>query len=546
VSTGLIPLNSAFEVRETEARLRSVWIWQLSFSAVVAIIVVFTALVDPSLLRARELVSGLFGVFLTTIAALVLPWQRWPPAAAAVLPYLAIVWVGLLTFGTDYRLSHLWVFPITWLAALFPLRHFAIGLGGVALVGFIEVLASAAAPTSIARVLIALLALGFVGVTVHVTARQALAYRTLLRRQAERLRHTLNTVSIEQRRVSDTLDDVHIAIARISPTGEVLSSNSAYRELYALDDADPQQPAHSVEYDALRGSALREGRRTLARAARGETLEGERVWLFDPEGRWHALSVTTRRQEPRPGEEPAILLIAQDISEAIAADRRRNALAAVVSHELRNPLTAILGHADRILERPDLDSDLRERLLVIEESGERMMQLISTILAAPPVEAARVDRDGRAVTDLRGILEASVESFAGSAREREVELHLVPGDALQLWGDAFRLRQLVDNLIGNAVKYTSGRGIVTVSAHREGADVEIVIADTGIGIPAEDKARVFEQYFRSPLAVDSGIPGTGIGLGIVADIVAAHDGAIDIESEPGVGTVVTVRIPVEA
>lgn len=547
MTTGLIPFSdSAFEARETDARMHSIWIWQLSFGAVVAIIVVFTALVDPLLVVSPTLIAGVVGVFVTTAAALVLPWQRWRPAAATVLPYLGILWVGLLTFSTDYRLSHLWVFPITWLAALFSLSHLVVGLGGVALIGLVEVLESAVSPASVPRVLIALLALAFVGITVHVTARQALAYRTLLRRQARRIRHTLDTVSIEQRRVSDTLDEVHIAIARISPSGELLSANAAYRRLYALDDADPQQPAHSVEYDSLRGTALRESRRTFARAAHGEALDAERVWLFDPDGRWHALSVTTRRQDPRPGEEPATILIAQDVSDMIAADRRRDALAAEVSHELRNPLTGILGHTDRLLEREDLDADARARLLVIEESGERMMRLIATILASPPEEAARVERGGRAVIDLRGILDASVESFAANARERAVQLSVVPGEPLRLWGDAFRLRQLVDNLVGNAIKYTPARGRVTVSAVRDAGDIVFSVADTGIGIPAEDRPRIFEQYFRSPLAVDSGIPGTGLGLGVVAEVVSAHSGTIHVDSEPGAGTTVTIRIPSEA
>jgi signal transduction histidine kinase len=115
-----------------------------------------------------------------------------------------------------------------------------------------------------------------------------------------------------------------------------------------------------------------------------------------------------------------------------------------------------------------------------------------------------------------------------------------------IWGDAFRLRQMADNLLGNAVKYTPPGGTVEVSVRRTGADVEVVVADSGIGIPAADIPRVFDHYFRSASAVDSGIPGTGIGLQIVRDVIEAHDGTIDIASEPGTGTTVTVRIPAEA
>ncbi|MFF2487780.1 sensor histidine kinase [Microbacterium sp. NPDC058062] len=546
-SRGLIAAaDPVYDPREADSRVRTVWIWQLSFAAVVGIIVVVAALIDPEVLAIPAFVGGVTGVMATTVVALVIPWHRLADSAVTALPYLDLIWVGLLTFSTELRLSHLWVFPIAWLAALFSLARLALGLSAVGVIALIEVLVNETTPVSALRVMITVLALAFVGITVHATARQGRAYRTLLRRQARRIHHTLDTVSVEQRRVSETLDGVHIAIARIARSGELISSNSAYRELYAFDEVDPRQPAHSVEYDALRGTALRESARTYARAARGEELDAERVWLFDPGGTWHALSITSRRQEPRPGEEPSTVLIAEDITAVLAAARRRDELAAVVSHELRNPLTGILGHTDRLLEREGLDPDVRDRLTIIEESGERMMRLISAILSAAPESASRPERDARAVTDLRSIVEASVESYAANAAERVVALTLASGPPLPMWGDAFRLRQMLDNVIGNAIKYTAGGGTVKVSARRDGADVEISVVDTGIGIPSVDLPRVFEHYFRSSAALDSGIPGTGIGLRIVRDVVDAHAGTIDISSEPGTGTTVTVRIPSEA
>lgn len=547
MTTGLIRLgDAAADPREVDTSVRTAWIWQLSFAAVVAIIIVFTALVEPVVLGIPALMAGITGVFATTIVALATPWARLPRGAIGVLPYLDIVWVGLLTFSTELRLSHLWVFPITWLAAHFSLARLAAGLGLVALVAGVEVLVNESSQAAALRVIIAVLALGFVGATIHVTARQGRAYRTLLRRQALRTQHTLDAVSDERQLVSDTLDGVHIAIARVSRSGELLSANTAYRTLYALDDLDPTRRAGSVEYDALRGDALRENQRTLARARNGERLDGEEVWLFDPEGAWHSLSVTTRPQKPRPGREPSTVIIAEDVTEIIAAGKRRDALAAVISHELRNPLTAILGHTDRLLEHDAIDGRTRAGLQVIEEASERMMHLVTSLLQSPPERAPRDELDGRAATELRAILEASVESFVESAHDHGVNLTLEAGPPLMLWADAFRVRQLVDNLVGNAVKYTPAGGRVTVSARRDGDVAEITVSDTGIGIRPEDLPHVFEHYFRSETAVDSGIPGTGLGLRIVRDIVESHDGTIELHSEPGAGTTALVRIPVEA
>ncbi|MCR2784782.1 MULTISPECIES: PAS domain-containing sensor histidine kinase [unclassified Microbacterium] len=545
--TGVIPaVDPAFDLRGTDGGIRTVWIWQLLFAAVVAIIIIVGYLLDPAVLGIPPLVIGVAGVFATTIAALVIPWRRLPEGAIVWLPYLDILWVGLLTFSTALRISHLWVFPITWLAAQFPLSRLVAGLAVVAVITLIEVLANESSPASALRVLIAVLALAFVGVAVHATARQARAYRTLLMRQSRRIHHSLDTVSIERRRISDMLDAVHIAIAQVSTTGELLSANSAYRTLYAIDESDPSQRAHSIEYDGLRGRALRTGERSYARAMRGEEFEDERVWLFDPDGRWHALSITTRHQQPRPGEEDSTVLIAEDITEVVAADKRRQALAAQVSHELRNPLTGILGHTDRLLESDRIDERERKRLLVIEESSERMMHLVSTILSSQPDATTRADRDARAVTDLRAVVEASVESFAVSANDHHVRLSLDAGEPLMIWGDAFRLRQLTDNLLGNALKYTPAGGTVHVSARHDGSTVELSVADTGMGIAATELPHIFEPYFRSETAVESGIAGTGLGLSIVRTIVEAHGGTIHVDSEPGVGTTITIRIPAEA
>nr|BFF09892.1 hypothetical protein GCM10025699_11950 [Microbacterium flavescens] len=273
-TTGPVRLSSpALDLAEADARVRSIWIWQLALCAVTGIVVVVVAVLDPSVLAIVPVAIGMTGIFLTTVVALIVPWRRLPEAVPSALPYLDIVWVGLLTFSTELRLSHLWVFPIAWLATQFGLLRLAGGLAVVAIVTLVEVLVNDMSRASALRVLIALLALAFIGVTVNNAARQAGAYRTLLRRQARRSTTSLDQVSIEKRRVSDTLDGVSIGIARVSPDGELLSANAAYRELYALDVADPAQPAHSVEYDSLRGSAVRTRDRTFARppAARRST-----------------------------------------------------------------------------------------------------------------------------------------------------------------------------------------------------------------------------------------------------------------------------------
>ncbi len=143
------------------------------------------------------------------------------------------------------------------------------------------------------------------------------------------------------------------------------------------------------------------------------------------------------------------------------------------------------------------------------------------------------------------VVEESAASFAplmGAARQ---ELVLDGAERVVITGDAFRLRQVVDNLLGNAAKYTEGGGRITVRLVESDGHAEVTVADTGIGISEDELPRLFEPYFRADSAVRGGIPGTGLGMGIARDIVVAHGGVILVSSEVDVGTTVTVRFPDE-
>lgn len=146
--------------------------------------------------------------------------------------------------------------------------------------------------------------------------------------------------------------------------------------------------------------------------------------------------------------------------------------------------------------------------------------------------------------DLADIARASLEGFAPMAEAEGVTLKVYLDEVLPLCADAFRLRQVVDNLIGNAVKYAQRGGTVTVrSLHPDDGDVALVITDTGIGISEEDLPHIFEAEFRTQLARERGIPGTGLGLGISRRIVIDQGGRLNITSELGQGTEVTLALP---
>jgi len=525
------------------SRTRSVWLLQLVLGASVVITVLLVQALTPSLFAVWTFSTGVGTIIALTAVAVVVPWHRLPRNAVALVPFGDLLGIGLLSFGSDLRFGFFWVFPLTWIATHFVLAMMVSALATVGSIILLDAAVNGTGPATALRLIVVLLSLTFIGITAYLSSRQTRAFKQLLRRQATRLQGTLQRVTGQERRVSQMLNGLDTGIARLSSDGEVLALNDTYVALYGIDRDDPKRPGGAVEYAALRGDPLPDAERPFARATRGEQFDDERVWLFDAEGRWHALSASTRILVSS-DEPPSTLLIVHDVTALIEAERARERLAATVSHELRNPLTAIIGHADLALDDPGLSPKVREQLEVITGAGERMQTLISEILTT----SRGVFRDEGASlgsSDAARIVASSLESFRPTADARRVAVVDELPPELGVVGDAFRLRQAFDNILSNAIKYTPGGGSVRVSGECEGSHVVLHFTDTGIGIPPEDLPRVFEPYFRSRAARESGTPGTGLGMGIVRSIVEEQGGTLTLESEIGTGTTVSVRLPAQ-
>ncbi|WP_431801890.1 sensor histidine kinase [Microbacterium sp. bgisy203] len=524
-----------------DARTRSIWLWQLSLAVVVVVVAVAVLLLAPAVLASAPTAGGIVMILALTMMTLVLPWHRAGRSAVATLPLADILAIGLLAWGSELRFGFLWVFPLAWLASHFRVPWVVAGLSLVATVVVLDALTHTADETSTLRFLVVLLSLTFISITIYNSARRTRAFNRLLRRQADRLEATLERVRAQERRVNQMLNGLDSAVARVDREGRLLGINEAYLALYGIDPRDTSRPPTSVEYDERGGTALREADRPAARAARGELFSDERLWLFDAEGRWHIVSASTRELVHGPAESETTLLVIRDITEAVEAENARRTLATTVTHELANPLTAIVGYTDLLLE-DDLPPRSRERLELIEAAGTRMERLISEVLRAGGREAGL---DPRRRLDARALMAATVESFLPAAAAGDVSLELREGPEAPIDADAFRLRQVFDNLVSNAVKYTPRSGSVEVTVAAVGGDAVIRVTDTGIGIGAHDLPHVFDDYFRAETARDAGLPGTGLGMGISRTIVEEHGGTLELTSHPGAGTTATIRIPLD-
>lgn len=238
----------------------------------------------------------------------------------------------------------------------------------------------------------------------------------------------------------------------------------------------------------------------------------------------------------------------RDMSERIEleaqAQRVRDELIATVSHELRTPLTSIIGYAElmRDLDETDLSRRARTQLAIIERNAARELQLVDDLLTMAFIEGNRL-RILRSPVDLGEVAGRVVGDHALAARERGLQLQLDRREVPLVLGDFYRLVQALENLVTNAVKFTEPGGRIDVRITAEDSMGVLEVHDTGVGVPAEDRERLFERLYRGPAAVAAQTRGAGLGLSIVEAIVEAHGGRVELESEVGVGTVVRVAVP---
>jgi PAS domain S-box-containing protein len=224
--------------------------------------------------------------------------------------------------------------------------------------------------------------------------------------------------------------------------------------------------------------------------------------------------------------------------------RQRDELIATVSHELRTPLASIIGYSELMadLDEADLGRRGRKLLAVIERNARRELQLVDDLLTMAYVNDNRL-RVTRRPTELQEVGRQVVDAQTPQARERGLQLSLVEGDVPLVLGDHDRLVQVLENLVTNAIKFTRPGGRIDVSVHDRGTMGVLEVRDTGVGVTAEERTKIFDRLYRAPGAVADQTPGAGLGLSIVRAIVEAHGGWVDLDSEPGVGTVVRVAVP---
>ena len=250
--------------------------------------------------------------------------------------------------------------------------------------------------------------------------------------------------------------------------------------------------------------------------------------------------VLSAQYAPIPGIGIAITM--QEITYLKQVDRLKNEFVNTISHDLRSPLTAILGYVDLLDRVGPVNDQQRGFIQRVQVSVESITALVNDLLELGRIEAGFDSQNE--VVPLDSILRYSLENANGQISEKRQNLHLeIPMDIPAMRGNPIRLRQMLDNLVGNAIKYTPEDGTITVEMEGQGDQIILRITDNGPGIPPADQPHIFEKFYRAS-NVPKGLGGSGLGLAIVKSIVDSHQGRVWVESLQGHGSTFTVVLPV--
>jgi PAS domain S-box-containing protein len=380
---------------------------------------------------------------------------------------------------------------------------------------------------------------------------QALAHRTVAFMESARLadaqEELLDRVQDNHRRLQSVIQTMPeaVMVAR-PPHGVIVTYNAAAQRMFSLNPQASQLVSRRV--DQLRIASEPPDAVPVMPMAQameeGVTVTGVELVVRTPNGTALPVVASAAPLRTDDGDVDAVVGVFQDVSPLKEAERLRDEFISVVSHELRSPLTPIRGFAQiiaRDLQKEGAHDQHVAWLNTLQQHTDRLTRLVDDLLDVSRMRAGRL-QVLREDVDVVDVARALVESRRASQTTHEIVLE-TELDSLHARLDGDRIHQVVDNLVNNAIKYTPG-GTITVSLKLTDEDmIRVTVDDEGRGIPARERESLFTAFYRARSANESAVPGLGLGLYIVRELVTAHDGTIDIEESPAGGARFIVEIP---
>ncbi len=352
---------------------------------------------------------------------------------------------------------------------------------------------------------------------------------------AQQLDQTIRTLTEERNRTAAILASMLEGVAVVGADRRIVFCNQAFCQAVGM------QPAECADRALV--EVVREPE--LVAAVNQALLEEKTVRCEVEFGTVSPRIFAATAASVHTGETTAAVLVLHDVTEQRRLERVRRDFVANVSHELKTPLTAMQGFAETLLSGALDDPANRRRFVeIIREHAARLGRLTDDLLTLSSIEAGKLRLELSSVSPAE-IIEPCLEVTRLRASQKRLHIEAeLSANLPAVRGDFQRLQQILQNLLDNAVQYTSAEGRITVRAFARDRAVVFEVADTGIGIPESDQQRIFERFYRVDAARSREAGGTGLGLSIAKHLVEAHGGRIWVESQVGRGSRFFFTIPV--
>jgi PAS domain S-box-containing protein len=342
-----------------------------------------------------------------------------------------------------------------------------------------------------------------------------------------------------QARVRAVMDATSEGILLIGRDGVMGYHNRRFLDLFGLEaEQIDGQPLASLEGPVNRiFDAPDEFRRSILQAAK-RPGEDTRFLTKQHYPEVRDLEVSAAPVTDREGRDLGRLHAFRDVTRERELDRMKDEFVSLVSHELRTPLTSIKGYVDLLIDGDagEVTEEQKEFLEIVKNNSDRLVLLVNDLLDVSRIEAGRINLRMQPV-DLAGCIDEVATSLRPLMEQKRQSLKLeVSADLPQVRADRDRVVQIMTNLLSNAHKYTLEGGAVTVRAQASEDEVQVEVSDTGVGMTADERDKLFTKFFRAQNPATQNVSGTGLGLNIVKSLVEKQGGRIWVTSEPMEGS----------
>lgn len=345
------------------------------------------------------------------------------------------------------------------------------------------------------------------------------------------LKSTISEVYQEKSKIETTFNYMADGVITIDLEGKIIHANPVSKSLLNLDDKTNKN-GNQIMKDLNEELSL-------------DNIK-QNSWIGDKkieiEGNIYNINFAPYKNDK--GEVGGVIFVMQDITEQQKLENMRNEFLANVSHELKTPITTIKSYSETLLSGALEDKETSKDFIeIIDSETDRMSRLVQDLLKLSRIEYNQ-EKWSKEIIDPKKVIENVYRKLSIRAKEKNQNLIIdVENDINKIRFDEEGLEQILQNIIGNSIKYTKKEGTVEILGYNEDKNVIILIKDNGIGIPKEDMKRIFERFYRVDKARSRDMGGTGLGLAIAKHIAEDHNSEIEIRSKYNVGTQVKISIP---